>query len=412
MKRHSLAVLGMNTALLSVGAALIAPAQAETPLGLTLSETLIYDTNILKDDRQKQSDVVSSTGVKVFFDKDYGRQNYRASVTGIFQRYKENSDYNNDGYEMSAGVTSEIGANGLVSLDHARSQSLQEFADQGANRYREVITVASTEVNARYGLYGRWGLSGQLSQDEITYDRNDFQDRKTSGARLGVRYSPSDLLYFDVGVKKSESELDKYPVFRTAQTTTEIGESVDRTDINLLTGWTITGVSRLEAQLGWTRERYDKDTLRDFNGWTGRAAWTYTPRGRVSYTLAFNRDTNNSGGFTSFSNSLGFLGEAQKRLTTGIQGSANWQATGKIVGTASLTWRQLEEERRNVGIFASLPSTAVTGYYRAASMGLRYAATRAILLECNLTKYSRSETVLARGFTGESVSCTAGFTID
>lgn len=380
-----------------------ASAWAETPLGLMISETLTYDTNVLKNDSDKQSDTVSATGVKVFFDKQYGRQRYNASALGIAQRYKTRSDYDNDGYQIELGLNSEFGANGLVSVNHSRSQTLQDLSDQGLNRRKEIVKVQSTDVNARYGLYGRWGVSGALNDDEISYEQNDQQDQKIFGTRVGLRYNPSDLLYFDVGVKKTKSELTKYP------TVFGVGDEVDRTDYNVITGWTVTGYSRLSAQVGLTRERYDKDAARDFNGWTGRATWQYTPRGKVSYSLAFSRDTNNAGGYTILPGSEARdLRNVQQRLTTGLQGSATWQATSKISASAALVLRRIEEEQANL----IQGDRKGTGNYRSASMGLRYEATRALSFDCSLSSYKRTETPLAIGYSGESLACTAAFLID
>ncbi len=403
----------LNTTLLGLGLALGAPAFADNALGLLLSETLTYDTNILKDDRQKRSDTVSSTGVKVFLDKSYGRQQYTASVLGVFQRYKNQKDYDNDGYQIDLGLSSEIGARGLVSLEHDAGKTLQDVSGQGLTRYRETLTTRSTRLNGRYGLYGKWGLSGALNSDEVKYSNRDFQDQTTSGARLGLRYSPSDLLYFDLGLRKSESQRDKYPFFYNdgGLSKLSIGEKVDRTDINLVTRWVVTGYSILNAEISATNENYNKDNARDFDGFTGRATWQFTPRGKVSYSFALTRDTNNAGGYTNTDPILGLLAleNSQKRLTTGLQGTANWAATSKISANLGFTWRKLEEEEQDR---ARDRITRTAGSYRSASVGLKYVPSRWLSFNCNVSSYKRSGTVLAVGYSGETYACTAGFVLN
>lgn len=407
-------------AALCVGLAASSSTWAETPLGLMLSETLTYDTNILKDNANKRSDLVSSTGVKATFDKDYGRQNYRASVLGVFQRYRNLKDYDNDGYELNLGLSSQIASNGLIDIDHSRNRTQQELSEQGTVRYKEVLDSASTVISGRYGLYGRWGLTGLLSDDSVSYDVNRTLDQKTRGARVGLRYSPSDLLYFDVGVKKSKAELENYPVYYVATLPnglpvglSTIGDKLDRYDLNVISGWTVTGYSQLQAQFGWTREKHEIETERDFSGWTGRATWNYTPRGKVAYSLGLVRDTNNAGGLLRPERDFGGVYEvrelAQRRLTTSIQGSATWSATAKISANLNFSLSRLEDERTDVEL---REVRRASGNYRSISMGLVYKPTRSLTFSCDLKSYKRDTTTLAIGYDGESVACTAGFVID
>lgn len=417
MNQMNKPVFALKALVLCLGLAAGASSWAETPLGLVISETLTYDTNIFKDDRNKRSDVVSSTGVKVFFDKQYGRQRYNASVQGVLQRYKNADDYNNDGYQIEAGLTSQIASNGVVSIDHSRTQTLQDVAGQGLTRYKETLTQQNTAINGRYGLYGRWGLSGALTNDEIRYERNDEQDQSINGVRVGLRYSPSDLLFLDVGYRKANSKLDKYPSFFVNENNEgdfRRGDDIDRDEINLISQWVVTGYSVLDAQIGWTRERHNPDSARDFTGLTGRAAWKFTPRGKTSYYLAVNRDTNNAGGQTYITEIIpGIAGTgqlAQKRLTTGLRGTATWQATAKIAANLSLIYNKLDEERNLV--FAVNGRESLSGSYRALSLGLRYDPTQNLGFSCDLTSYKRSETALSLGYGGESIACTASFAIE
>lgn len=400
-----------SAAVLCMGLAFSLPSWADNPLGLALSETLTYDTNILKDDRQKRGDTVSSTGVKVFLDKSYGRQQYTASVLGVFQRYKDIKEYDNDGYQLALGFASELAANGLVSVDHSRSRSLQDFGGLGLSRYRETVKTQSTDFNARYGLYGQWGLSGSLNQDTVEYERNIDANQKVVGARVGLRYTPSDLLYFDFGVKKSQVDYDNRLVFyeENGSPAVDFGDQVDRTDINVISRWIVTGYSSLNGQLGWTREVHDKDDARDFSGVTGRFSWSYTPRGKVSYSLAFSRDTNNAGGSTFFDRDSPnpLSRDVQKRLTTSLQGSANWQATSKISANAGFVWRKLDEER-----VVGRNENSLSGNYKSFSLGLTYVPKRYLSFDCGVSTYKRSDTALSLGYGGESLTCTAAFTID
>lgn len=379
------------------------PAWADTPLSLSVSQTLTYDSNILRDNQRKRRDLVSSTGLQVGFDKSYGRQNYTASVLVQTQRYKNSKEYDNDGSEISLGFSTEIGKDGALDIKHDRSQSLQDFGDQGRVRDRIVIDSNTTSVNGRYGLYGRWSLTGSVDRSDVSYtEPYDFQNKTSQGVRVGLRYNPSDLLYFDGGLKRTTSDSPKYPLFSGFV----LGDRVKRLDFDLRSGWTVTGYSNLTAQVSWTQERHEADRLRDFNGITGRFNWNFSPAGKTSYSIAVDRDTNNAGGSSAvFSSNF-----AQNRLTTGMVFNATWRPTAKISVVGGLNARWFDEEQRDLD--GGTPLQSLKGNYQSLSLKLNYSPTRNWGLSCSLMAYDRTETVFSSAYSGETASCSVSFAID
>lgn len=185
-------------------------ARADTPLSLTVSENLTYDSNILKDNTRKYKDALSTTGVRVGFDKDYGRQTYKLSGTVLANRYKNTKSYDNDGYNVNLGVTSTLMSNWLTSFDLSASRQQQNPEDQGNIRYKEVVDSRNARVFAQYGMYGRWSVNGAYNFDKYKYETNKVYDRDSGKVRVGLRYSPTDLLYFDFGVGKTKVDNPNY----------------------------------------------------------------------------------------------------------------------------------------------------------------------------------------------------------
>lgn len=400
---------------------LASAAKADSPLSLTVSENLTRDSNVLRNNDNKYSDTVSVTGAQLGFNKQYGRQTYRASGTVLATRYKTTDFYDNDGYNLALGFTSQVASNWLVSLDHNRVSQLQSFQDQGLNRYREPIKSQDTGLFVQYGLYGRWSVNTDLSVSKVDYEVLRNNNRKSEGAKFGVRYSPTDLLYFDVGYRHTDSRL---PNYAPSVASDYDGEKIKRQSIEFSTRWVVTGYSNLDARVAWTRERYRVDEMRDFNGLTGNLGWTYSPSSKISYGVNLSRDTNNEGGSTvvSFDGftpdflpqfSYGF--NSQKRVTTGLSVRANYSATAKISLSASASYRRIEEERRydpldgsSTGAF----SDRSTGSYRSVNLGVAYQVFRSTRLGCSVEKYARSASIFSRDFSGDAVSCNAAFTID
>lgn len=387
------------------------PVHAETPLSLSVSETLTYDSNMLKDDRNKRRDLKSNTGIIVGFDKDYGRQNYSASVLAVAERFKNLKEYDNDGYKVNLGFSSGIASNGQVALRADRTRQLQDFTDQGLARYVETIESSNVSLTGTYGLYGRWSVNATGNAGEARYKRNDEYDKDYQGLRLGVRYSPTDLLYFDAGVKKLKVDSDKLPLLYLNR----IGEKIDRSDVDFGVNWTVTGFSSLYARIAWSKEDHLPDDKRSFDGLTGRLSWQYTPRGKVVYNLMLERDTNNEGGFSNVNFGSVVTGtafdQAQNRLTTGGTLSATWQATSKISASGSLTYRRLEEDS-TITTQTQIIDRSSKANYRSVGVGLRYSPSRSWSFDCNLELYNRGALAFSAPYSGQAVSCSGALLID
>lgn len=386
--------------------------KAETPLSLTVSQELTYDSNVLKDNNNKRRDAISATGLQVGFNKTYGRQTYKASGTVVKTKYKNTKEYDNDGYNASLGMSSSLLANWYVSADYSSVKQQQNPEDQGNLRYRENVVVDTASVFLQYGMYGKWSVNSTIDGDKYKYDVRKDNDRSSNGLRLGVRYSPTDLLYFDVGVKKSEIDYPKYIL------AAGIGDKIHRTDYDLNSKWIVTGYSQFTGRVGWTQERHDGDSRRDFDGLTGRVSWIYTPTGKMTYTVALDRDTNNAGGYTTGQFFNAFTFATQNRVTTGLSLAATWAATSKISVKGGLVYKKIDEELSSgfyEGDAEFIPPGAALGsggYYKNLNFGLTYRPFRSTTLACSVSQYKRSGAILSRNYDGEEVNCSAVFSVD
>jgi hypothetical protein len=379
-------------------------AQAETPISLTFSETLSYDSNVLRNNNNKYRDFYSATGANVSFNKDYGRQNYSASGQVVAYRYKNTDLYNNDGFNLSLGFSTTISTDWLLSLKHSRTRQLQPAGEQGTTRYKEIVSQQSSKAYLQYGLHGKWSVNGEVSQAKLGYDTFDAGDKDTTRARVGLRFSPTDLLYFDGGVSKTMSDSPN-EALRQAETS----DKVDRTDADMNVQWIVTGYSSLNGRLAWTREAHPHDTLRNFHGLTGGMSWNYSPAGKVTYNVGLERDTNNSGGQSLL---FGLAQQTRNQVMTGVSTTATWAATSKISATAGLSIKQYKEKQDRSGLFVDNTSESRSGLYRSLSMGVSYSPTRYSTLSCDIETYKRNSSLFSVAFDGQSLSCSAAIKID
>lgn len=383
------------------------------PLSLSVSQDLSFDNNFLRRSGGGPSDTTSLTAATVAYNKSYGRQNYGASVTANATRHNRFKDYDNDGYAVSLGMTTTVGSKGYLALQHSSSRSLQSPDDQTGQRYADTITSHATALSGRYGLYGRLGLNSTVSNSKTRYSLNTANDRDQMGLRVGVSYSPSDLLSFGAGVKKSEQKL------------VNAGDKVNRYDYDLNTNWVITGYSSLSASVALTDEKRVVNEGLDYRGVTGSLRWGYTPGGKMSYSLSVSRDTASSGQGsgtllvvdTDRSVVGSISNQTQNQLTTTLSANANWAATSKIGVGVGLNYSRFSDSREAeiLGTISGLESQFLPsdGRQFGASVSVTYSPVRSTRLGCTLQAYKRDQTRLnVSGYRGETLGCDATFSIE
>jgi len=383
------------------------------PLSLSVSQNLSFDNNFQRKSGGGPSDTTSVTGATVAYNKSYGRQNYGASVTANATRHHRFKEYDNDGYAVALGMTTTVGSKGYLALQHSSSRSLQSPDEQTGQRYADTITSHSTALSGRYGIYGRLGLNSTVSSSKTKYSLNTANDRDQMGLRVGVSYSPNDLLSFGAGVKKSEQKL------------LNVGDKVNRYDYDLNTNWVVTGYSSLSASVALTDEKRVVSEGLDYRGVTGSLRWGYTPGGKMSYGLRISRDTASSGQgsgtllVVNTDNSVvgSVSNQTQNQLTTTLSANANWAATSKIGVGVGLNYSRFTDSREAeiLGAISGLESQFLptNGRQYGASVSVTYNPVRSTRLGCTLQAYKRDQARSnVSGYRGETLGCDATFSIE
>ncbi|NBD22204.1 hypothetical protein GTZ97_16210 [Aquabacterium fontiphilum] len=398
----SLAVMGA----LGLSAPAADAAEDNLPLFLTLSQSVTRDSNMLKVEDNEQADTLSSTAVRVGLNKAYGRQNYRLDLTASHNKYSTFDQFNYNGFVGSGEFVTDVGSNLRLTANAAASETLPKFEDSRANRTgRNTQTTKRAALDLRYGLYGRMSVNAGYNRSDIKYRLTDFDNRKSNTWSFGARYQPHDLMNYGLTYSETDSEL---PDGRVTP------EEIHRRNLSVVANWRVTGFSVLSGSLGYSRERYEVDPARNFNGVTGSAAWAFTPAGKVSYRVNWLRDTNNQGGY-SITGQLASQTGSANRLTNQYSASATWQATAKIAATAQLTHIRYDEESRTTTTVLGQETTDSdnrAGRLNAISLGVDYQPIRSVNLGCDLQHYDRTASVFSRAYSGRALSCSLGFTLD
>lgn len=381
----------------------------ELPLFLSLSQSFTRDDNLLRDNANKRQDTISTTTVSGGVDKAYGRQTYRLSAAASHSSYSRNDQFNNDGYAGSADVTSDIASDFRLSLSGAASQFLPNFENQYGDRLvRNLQNNRQYSADLRYGLYGRWSVNTAFSHSAVDYKVTEQENKSSDTVSVGLRYLPSDLVYFGLNASRTDTSVPNRVLVGVAR----VGEDIQRTSVGLNTSWVVTGFSRLSGSIAATQEKHPADRRRDFNGYTGSAAWDYTPGGKMSYGLSWVRDTSNEGGQTLGKNlNADSVYSTNNRLINTFKLSARWQATSKIAVSAGYA-HTLYKEDYGIASLQQISSVSKDGRYSAYTLGVSYQPIRAVGLGCDLMNYDRTQSTFSRAYSGNTVTCRASFTIE
>lgn len=410
MQQKTVTARGVSfAALVIICAGATAPAGAEElPIYLTLSQSLTRDSNLLRDNAFRRQDTISTTSVSAGINKAYGRQNYRVSGTASRNSYRENKQFDNDGYSVSAEAVSEVGANWQVTASGSASQFLPNFEDQWDRSTSNTERGQQASLDVRYGLHGRWSVNAGVGHSKVDFKVTQQENKSSTSMYAGVRYLPTNLAYIGLTLTRSDTDLPN----RVLRGTAVVGEKIERTSLSADTVWQVTGFSRLSARLAATNEKHPQDRRRDFDGVTGSASWQFTPAGKVSYALNLIRDTSNEGGLTLSAFGPNSVYSTNNRLTNNFSATATWSATAKLKLNAGYTHALYEEDTGIVFGGTALSSNEQKGRYNAVSLGVSYQPLQAVGLGCDMQRYDRTASVFSRAYDGNTVACRASFTLD
>jgi hypothetical protein len=389
------------------------------PLSVSVQQDVSYDNNYLRNDAFRRSELISSTTLQLGLDKDLGRQRYTASLAATAQRNRNFTVFDNDGYSGSMSLSSTVGQNGYVSASASASRSLQDPNERTGTRTEQNVTARNLSVFGLLGVYTRLGLSTNLSTSQTRYSLLSAQDRDQVSARLGARYNVTDLLSFDLGVRRSQVELPNVDVSINR---------INRTDLDLASTWIITGYSNLRSSVAWSSERRPRTAGFDFDGLTGSLSWNFAPRGRTSYVVSVSRDTDNSGRGDSLNfvrdDGLGNVERgtlnnvSQNQLSTALNVGVNHALTSKVNLNGGVAYRRISDTFSGSSTSTVIQLSDITSFQKASTditsvrAGFTVAPRRFVSMGCSLEAYSRSQSRLGAAYNGESLGCNARLTLD
>jgi hypothetical protein len=386
------------------------------PYSFGASETVQHQSNVGRTpDASRQADWLSTTELTAGVDQPLGRDRLSASASLDLNRYKNRGDLDANGYNALGQFDwSTIGdLSGSLGGSSRRRQYFYGL-DGEIPGSTTTVTTHNLETdnrvfaNAQIGGPSRWVLfaGADASQRLFSSSVFDSSEERQWSAHGGTSYSTSPDLSFGLTGSLTRG---LYPHFM-------IGDQRDDFNLkslSLTSKWQVSGVSALDASVGYTHADYTGQSPSKFVN--GALNWTWTPPSHISVALGLSRDsdadTAASGGVAANNNLTGrAINNVGHVLVT-------YALTAKTSLVANAQYTQRRYSNTVVPTFTD-GAVGLNGTNRTWVIGLtaHFQPTRTTDVGCGASREVRtadaSIAASTPGYSDNSVQCTAAIKFD
>jgi hypothetical protein len=396
---HLLKTLAAHGLVLTLGVAASAAHAQSSPYYFGGGLGLTQVSNLYRQSDNTNSDTVTTATLLAGLDQGLGRGRIFGDASLQNNRYRRNSDLNNQSYTLKAGLdwaTLER-LSGTVSGSRTRALASYNVGNGVALITKKNIEdTSSFDAVVRLGLVTRYSLeasAGYRSRkfSAIEYSSLEYTQERAS---LGLYYQPSPALRLGVSPRLSNTVYPRY-VFQNGSF--QRSES-RRTDLDLTGRWVPTAISTFDARISTGKSTLTSGVGRDFSGVTGRLSWNWQPSARWALNTAISRDTGLETSY--FATGVGNLSSDQNRITTALQINGSYELSSKIALMAGASLAKTDRSN------AFLTQRA-DGFDRdtAVNLSARYQYSRGIQFSCQINHQARGSSTPSYVYDANSVGC-------
>jgi len=258
-------------------------------------ENVTHDSNIfrLSDNLDPASvgathkgDDIFTTGLGFLFDYPVSLQRFQLGYTWVDSRYRDNKDLDHRGHAARAAWLWSITPHITGDATYQEEKTLASFANIQANR-PDLITSRLAEANAAWMVTPSWRVHGRVDGGTTEHtDTTSFENLRAVSAETGLSYVTAQENRVGVAVRAEQGKSPDEQVVDGIlfdNKYTQWGAGVQAR-------WVITGHSRFDGRLDYTRRTYEQFTQRNYSGPTFAATYTWTPTGKITVATTASRD--------------------------------------------------------------------------------------------------------------------------
>jgi exopolysaccharide biosynthesis operon protein EpsL len=354
-------------------------------LELFASENVTYDSNVFRTSSKLdptlvtgspyRDDTVSTTSLGFLLTVPVSLQRFEAGYTWYTSRYNRFTDLNHDGHIARAAWLWSITPRLTGDLGYQEQSTLASFANiQG--RRPDLLTARMAYANGAWMATPSWRVHSTLTAGKTEHQdptRAALSDIETGSVEVGLSYVSPQENRIGVAARTERGRSPQDFIVLGAP----FNNAYHQDSIGVQGRWVVTGLSRFDGRVDYTRRKYDQLPQRNYSGPTGRATYTYTPTGKITIAATAQRDVAPLEDI-----SASFV------LVTGATIRPDWAITDKINIRGELAY--------NVWDYRGDPNLGLSFTHRVRTGGLSvmYRPTTHISLVGGVTREVRTSTLL------------------
>ena len=375
-----------------MGLLLLAPLCAPLPAAalfddrveLFAAENITYDSNVFRlsnnSDTQAitghdhKDDWISTTQLGFTADVPYSLQRFQLSYVWLGNRYRDFDELNYNGHAGRAAWLWSVTPELTGDLGYTDSETLANFANIGTTN-KDLLRTKQGFANAVWFPVSTWRLHAGAATVEQTHSDSvqRVNDIETLTGVVGASYvTPrDDRLGVEGRFERGRSPHDELLNLNG----TINGYHQD--SVGVVGHWIATGHSTLDGRVDYVRRHYDQPTTADFNGPTGRFAYTWAPTGKITVVSSIYHD-------------IGAIADVQSSnfvLVTGAAVKPAWAVTDKVSVAGDAEYNKWDYRGNQIS------GLNFTHWTRTFGANVAWHATQKILITAAYTYEMRTSTL-------------------
>jgi len=335
--RHKIGGIGSGFLLALALAPMHSWAFFDDKLEVFVSENVTHDSNVFRISGRvdpnlsigspHKGDTIYSTAVGFNLDLPISLQRLQLGYTWIDHRYDRFTDVNYRGHAARAAYQWAYTTRLSGELGYTEQETLSTFANiQG--RRPDLVTARMAYANAAWMVSPSWRVHGVATASQAEHSENRaLQDLESHSAEAGVSYVTAQENRIGVAVR---GERGKSPEERFLGGV-PFDNEYQQESVGIQGRWVVTGHSRFDGRMDYTRRRYEQLQQRNYSGPTFEATYTWTPTGKLTIATTAQRGVAPLEDVTT-----SFV------LVTGLAIRPDWAISDKVNIRGNLSWAKWE----------------------------------------------------------------------
>ena len=337
---------------------------------------------------QEVSDEIKSATLGLRFDKEYSLQRFKVDARVTDYRYRDNSDLDYTGKNLSAAWEWKLSPQLYGNLSTSRIDTLNSFIDYVAaspELRRNIRTTDNSRFDVEWEALGPLHVISAVShydqKNSLTFSQDDNYSAKIG--ELGLKYVTSAKSSIALVSRKTNGNYA-----READPTTGLDSGFDQSESEVRFLWTPTVKSTLGGRAAYKDRKSDNFSERDFAGYVGSVDFNWGITDKLSLLMNVRRDLN------AFQESRSSVSSYSSFYSSNMYTiSPIWEMTEKT----RLGLRYSKEDRDYQGtVINGVPLRDDQLSYRGIS--LQWLPRKSINVSFNYLDQSRDSTDAARDF--------------